>query len=236
VTSFKPRPDQRWTITVRDFAKVKKDPAFCSIVALARAVNALHFVHTPLLGNENDNTPAGMRTRYNSLLFTSALLAEASLLVPGMHKHFKGDQHFQKLAAVLNGKQARELISKNLFPVRNKLVFHFDAEEVRKQLADLQLQDPILLTAMGRMKVQTYHELADLAAVRTLFGPVIPGPEDKFTPILRSLSEVAVDFLVAAEEFMVAALTKRGWVHKQIIEEGTETAHHAIRNRANDGE
>jgi hypothetical protein len=230
VTTFKPRPDQRWTITVRNFDKVKNEPAFCSIVALARAVNALHFVHTPLLGNETDNTPAGMRTRYNSLLFTCALLAEASLLVSSMHRHFKGDPHFQRLAGVLNRKEARALVNKNLFPVRNKLVFHFDAQEVQKQLADLQLPDPILVTAMGKMKVQTYYELADLAAVRTLFGPVIPGPEDKFTPILRSLSEVAVEFLVAAEEFMVAALNERGWIDTQIIGKRTKTSNHAIRN------
>src|SRR5580700_2270318 len=106
-----PQPDQRWTVTIpKDkFDEIKGDPEFCALVTLGRAVNALHFVHTPLLSAENDDGPRAMRDRYNSLLFTCALFAEVMPLVEGMQRYFKGHPAFQRMADVTNGKEAHEL-------------------------------------------------------------------------------------------------------------------------------
>ena len=76
-----------WRVVVpaETFQQIKSNQEFCSLVGLARVVNALHFVHEPLMRVEGDDTPAGMRTRYNSLLFTCGLFAEATKAVQGMH-------------------------------------------------------------------------------------------------------------------------------------------------------
>lgn len=129
------RPDQRWTITVskEKFAQLKHDPEFCAVLALGRAVNALHFVHTPLL-TEGD-TPRHLRDRYNSLLFTCALFAEAMLVVERLDKNlFQNHPEFQKVKNITGGAEAQAL-RKQLFILRNTLVFHFDVEQVQEQMA-----------------------------------------------------------------------------------------------------
>jgi hypothetical protein len=90
-----------------------------------------------------------MRDRYNSLLFTCALFAEAMPLVEGMQKYFKDHPPFQKMAAVTNGKEANELRKGNLYRLRKTLVFHFDASEVQEQMKTLELGNPIFVTGLG---------------------------------------------------------------------------------------
>ena len=204
---------QAWTVSVPTeiFNKVKGDAVFTSIVTLARAVNALHFVQTPLISAENDLSPRGRRDSYNSLLFTSALFAEVILLVDGMKKHFKGNAAFAKMAHITSSPEATELRSANLKRVRNKLVFHFDMDEVRKQMKTLDLDNPVFVSAVGTKKLNTYHELADLTALRVLYGSEFPKDLSKVKPLLIHIRELVISFLQAAEEFMVALMIERGW-------------------------
>ena len=213
-----PQPDQRWTVTIpKDkFDEIKGDPEFCALVTLGRAVNALHFVHTPLLSAENDDGPRAMRDRYNSLLFTCALFAEVMPLVEGMQRYFKGHPAFQRMADVTNGKEAHELQAE-LYRLRKTLVFHFDPAEVQQQMKTLELENPIFVTALGTQKVNTYLELSDLAALRTFFGPDFPKDVAKMRPVLQSISKLAVSFLEAAEDFMVALMMERGWADMQFL-------------------
>jgi hypothetical protein len=206
------RPGERWTVTVpkEKFDKLKSDPEFCSMLALGRAVNALHFVHTPLL-KDDDGSPRASRDRYNSLLFTCALFAEATLLVEKIEKkYFKGHSAFQRVLDVICGTEAKTL-RKKLFTLRNTLVFHFDADQVQDQVKTLELQNPILVTGLGTEKLNTHHELADLVALRSFFGQDFPGNLPKIRPALQSVSKLVVAFLVAAEDFMVAIFNERGW-------------------------
>jgi hypothetical protein len=205
--------EQRWTISLpKDkFDEIKKDLAFCSVTALARAVNAIHFVQSPLLTSENDDTPAGMRTRYNSLLFTCALFAEATLLVQKMHKHFKQEAAFQEIVRITASKEAQAVLNTNLFKLRNRLVFHFGIDEIENQLGTLNLENPIFVSGLGSTKYQTYLEMADIAALRTLLGNEFPKDIEKVRPIIKLVVELTVKFLTAAENFMVAVLKERNW-------------------------
>jgi len=206
-------PNQRWTITVLKgkFDQLRGDPEFCATLALGRAVNALHFVHTPLL-NAQDNTPRAVRDRFNSLLFTCALFAEAILLVEKLEKnYFQDHPEFQKVKNITGGSEAQAL-RKQLLILRNTLVFHFDPEQVQSQMGDLDLGDePIIVSGLGKEKVNTYQELIDLVALRSFFGPTFPKDLAKMQPTLRMVSDLVVSFLVAAEDFMVAIINERKW-------------------------
>jgi hypothetical protein len=88
--SIEPTDMTRWkiVITKEQFDVLKKKEEFWALVALGRAVNELRFVQMPLLHHESDNSPAAMRARYNSLLFSCALFVESYLLVQKLNKHF----------------------------------------------------------------------------------------------------------------------------------------------------
>ena len=88
-----PNSDKRWKIvtTKEKFDALKKKEEFWGLVALCRAVNELRFVQMPLLEHENDNSPAAMRAKYNSLLFSCALFVESVFLVRELNKHFWHD-------------------------------------------------------------------------------------------------------------------------------------------------
>src|SRR5258708_12824155 len=75
--------------------KCLKDEKFPYIVALARAVNALRFVHTAMRHAGNGDAPEAQRARMNSYLFASAILYEALHLVEAMNKPFRDQPEFQ---------------------------------------------------------------------------------------------------------------------------------------------
>src|SRR5258707_15398754 len=100
--------------------KCLKDEKFPYIVALARAVNALRFVHTAMRHAGGGDAPEAQRARMNSYLFASALLHEALNLVEAMNQTFKNDSGFQTdLRLVLRDKAVRNLRQTHLNPVRN---------------------------------------------------------------------------------------------------------------------
>lgn len=205
----------RWKVRIdqKEFDRFKKEERFWLLVTLARAVNALRFVHSALVPVQDDNSPSAMRIRYNSFLFNCALFAEAEILVGKLGQHFRQLPAFQELSRVTNCRDARTLLKSSLRPLRNTLVFHFDPAETGEQLRTLKLSEPIFLTAMGTTNGQTYYDLADLCAMRTFCGPDFP--EEKGVAVMQNLVErttkLAVDFLVAAEEFLVDALERDGW-------------------------
>jgi len=211
--------DRRWTITVpkEKFEQLKSDPEFCATLALGRAVNALHFVHTPLL-DAQDGTPRATRDRFNSLLFTCALFAEAILLVEKLEeKYFLNHPEFQQVRNIIGSAETKAL-RKQLFIVRDKLVFHFDPKQVQEQMADIDLEyDPIIVSGLGKQKMNTYQELIDLVALRSFFGSSFPKDIAKMKPSLQAVSHLVVSFLEAAEEFMVAMINKRGWAEMNFL-------------------
>jgi hypothetical protein len=73
-----------WVVEIdpAEFEKLNQQERFWQLVALARAVNALRFVHTALLRHEGqENSLDARRTSFNSFFFNCALLFEALLLV-----------------------------------------------------------------------------------------------------------------------------------------------------------
>jgi hypothetical protein len=214
-----PRESQRWAAKIRTatFRSQRTDPEFCALVTLARAVNAIHFVLTPLLDMGLGDDPKVIRARYNSLAFTCALFAEVVPLVEGMQRYFKSNTLFQKVAKIVHSKEARELRSGNI-AVRNKLVFHFDAAEVKKQMSTLERENPTFVAGLGPTKLNIHYELADLVTLRTFFGPNFPNDLGESRSQLRSVAEVVVSFLKASDDFLVAVMAERGWVYMEFYD------------------
>jgi hypothetical protein len=207
----------RWKIVIKkeQFDELKKKEDFWGLVALGRAVNALRFVQMPLISHENDDSPAAMRAKYNSLLFSSALFVESFLLVQKLNKHFGQIPEFQELSKVTNkSKEAQDLLKSSLLDLRNRLVFHFAIDEIGKQLEQLELSDPIFVTAMGQTNGQVYYELSDLCAVRAFSGP-LPQDDAAVLEAMRNRMEAAsnliTDFTTQAETFIVTVLQNEGW-------------------------
>jgi hypothetical protein len=108
------------------FDKLKTQESFWQLVALARAVNALRFVHVSLLGHETDEeTLKATRTRFNSFFFNCALLYEALLLVERLSKYYRDYSAFENLRAILKDPVATELRQSNLASLRNRLALHW---------------------------------------------------------------------------------------------------------------
>src|ERR1700685_1934874 len=108
----KPTELKPWDVTIpkATFKKLKTDQGFCSIVALARALNTLNFAYQAFMENQYEDTPAGRRTKVNSLLLTAAFFAEAAHLIKRMHKHFGKSPRFQKAAKITTSKEARPIL------------------------------------------------------------------------------------------------------------------------------
>jgi hypothetical protein len=216
----------RWVIATdkSNFDELRTDEGFWSIVALARSVNTLFFVHQALVPHEGDASPAASRARYNSVLFSCAILAESLLLVRRIGKHFAPLPEFRRLSELVNGKAARKIIESAFFGLRNKLVFHFDPDEIGEQLRDLDLPSPIFLSAMGRTNGQTYYELADLCAFRTLYGPSFPTADAALaeTEFTKISSNLIIDFSNLAQEVIVAYLSSKGW-YKDVLSDASKT-------------
>jgi len=218
-----PTDTTRWkiVITKEKFDVLKKKEEFWALVALGRAVNELRFIQMPLLHHENDNSPAAMRARYNSLLFSCAVFVESYLLVQQLNKHFGHMPEFQDLAKVTSkSKAAQELLKDSLFDLRNRLVFHFAIDEIGKQLENLELSEPIFVSAMGETNGQVYYELADLCAARAFSKPL---PEDGSAALAaiakraEAISDLILEFATQAETLIVEVLMNEGW-QRDVVE------------------
>jgi hypothetical protein len=206
-----------WTIITskKQFDQLKNNESFAAIVALSRAVNALRFVQMPLMGHEDDNSPAGLRARFNSLLFSCALFVESYLLVQNLNIHFGHMPEFQALSSVTTkSAEARKLFNSTLNPLRNNFVFHFDIGEVAKQIKTMDFFEPTFVTAMGKSNAQVYYELADVCAMKAFSGPV---PTDSYVELeamhqqTTAASDAILEFVTAAEELIVSVLKSYGW-------------------------
>ncbi len=148
---FSPGPKTRWTLQTdkATFDKLKHEERFWLVVALSRFVNELRFVQAPLEPFEQDTSPVALRVRYNSFLFTCALVYEASLFVNKLGKYYIGMPEYRAMVDVTNAYAAQNLLNSSLSPLRNKLVFHFDEGEIGAQLAMVERDVPTFLVAMG---------------------------------------------------------------------------------------
>jgi hypothetical protein len=97
--------------------------------------------------------------------------------------------------------------------LRNKLVFHFDIEEIGNQLKNFNADYPVFLRGMGTTNVEVNYELSDSCTWNTLFSKSSnkgdPNAEDLTR--VKQITEIISDFESAADEFLVSFLENSGW-------------------------
>jgi hypothetical protein len=191
-----------------NFTRLKAEKSFWSVIALARVVNAMRFVQMPLLEYEGKDSPSAMRARLNSFFFSSALFYEAALFIQNLPKPYREMPEFKSMAEVVNRKDARALRDTSLDNLRNKLVFHFDLDEVGKHVQ--KLKHPVFLTGQGTSNGEVYYEIADVCAFEAFMEPHPAGTQDQIA-VMNSAADLLLDFVNTAEEFLTAYLNKEGW-------------------------
>jgi hypothetical protein len=202
----------RWAITINkpSFEKLKSDESFWAIVALSRAVNATLYMHGASAAYVNDDSPAAKRAQYNAILFSCAILYECYLSVQGMGKYFRDLPQFKKVSALLNTKESRKILDSTISELRNQVVFHVSPSAMGKQLATMDLERPVFLSAMGRTNEQMYYELADICAFEMLHGS-LPTALPNDLDFAEKVSNLIIDFSNLAQDLILEVLTTQGW-------------------------
>ena len=155
----------------KTFNRVRSDPKFPFIVALARAVNSLNFVQAGLLHSLKEDSPAGLRDRLNSYFFASALLYEALGLIKAMKKEFRYDPAFViGLQPLLKDKTSKRMEEEHLKAVRNSVVFHFLPERMAEMIKSKSVDECIFAAGSGDAKKDVYYPFADVIAAEVLVG------------------------------------------------------------------
>jgi len=181
---------EEWEITCdpETFARVRKEEKFPYIVTLARAVNALNFIHTSMLSRPKAETPENVRNLVNSYLFASALLYEALNLVRKMNRTFADDNDFQTgLRMLLKSPIAQKIEQDHLNAARNHAVFHFLPDEFKTAIDKAKVDWNVFVTAMGKKNRSVHYAYSDVVAAEILVG--MPSSEDAFWPAFTTVSE-----------------------------------------------
>lgn len=204
-----------WHIEIdkETFNKLKTEERFWQLIALARSVNALRFVQTALLTHKHEEASLrANRTRYNSFFFSCALLYEALQLVERLGRHYRDVPEFANLHELLKNPVATELRKSSLGPIRNRLAFHFDEDEIGVQLAKTDMV-PRFVSGQGKTNEDVYYQLADLCALGVFAGFSLDDPQvlQKVEARIRAATDLALGFINSAEPFIAVVLCSEGW-------------------------
>ncbi len=153
-------PDGDWKVSCGQerFDECQKDEKFPYMVALARAVNSIKFVHSAMLRVGTEDSPEAKRSRLNSYFFASAILYEGFKLVRAMNRIFKQAEMFRRgLHAILRDKAAQTIEQTRLNPARNKAVFHFLPQFFSEIIGSATCDECIFASGRGKRREELYY-------------------------------------------------------------------------------
>ncbi len=131
------------------------------MLALARAANALAYVHSTIPeATDADDSPAETRARVNMFLFACSILCEARNLVVAMQPLFGSNNTFKGLQELLDDPAVQSLKL-----VRNKGVFHFEAEEFKLRPRRSPSQECSFTAGKGLLNKDVYNPFADALVI-----------------------------------------------------------------------
>lgn len=215
-------PDGDWQVSCgRDrFDECLKDERFPYVVALARAVNSLKFVHSAMIRVGTEESPEAKRGRLNSYFFASALLYESFKLVRAMNRVFKQDEMFQRgVYAFLRDNAVRTIEQTRLNPVRNKAVFHFLPKHFAEIIAGATCDECIFASGRGKRREELYYPFADTITAGILIG--FSADTEEFYKLLGTAMSDTADLMVRfidAAEFLIARHVKEwGFEAREIL-------------------
>jgi hypothetical protein len=207
-----------WAIFCRPdvFDKCRNREGFPELVCLARVINVLNYLYSPVSQLEGAE-PHHIRDRMNFYLFNAAVLYEGLDLVRKMNKPFKSDATFRAtLHSVLRDPTVQKIESLHLKKARHHAVNHFLPDMFSEVIKDLPTEECFFLKATGMVNKNIHFEFADRMAVRILVGP--PGGGDfkgRLDNVLIEIQKFIGTFVTEATKFLVAKLYEWGFERKE---------------------
>jgi hypothetical protein len=196
------------------FDRLKTQQKFWQIVTLSRSINALRFVHSPLDSSAKDDSHLGTRTRINSFLQHCAILYEAINLVRKMEPNFGSHPAYAALQKLRTDALDVNLTKTQLYIVRHKVAFHFDATEFGEVITNAPSEEQtFIVVGSAGTNGQTYYELADLYAMEIFVG--LPSSDKAFwstcEQAMKDTTQFGLRFLEAADELIATMLSEWGF-------------------------
>lgn len=179
-----PVQETDWHITcdAEVFERCRNEPKFAYIVTLARAVNAVNFVHSVMVTSQGKDDPAARRDRINSYLFGSAIMYEALKFVRAMNQSFRDDDYFQRgLRLLLKDPTAQEIERAHLNRARHQAVFHFVPKTFAEVIGKTSQIDSPFVSSRGKRRGNVNYAYADVVAGEILVG-LSSNAEGSFRP------------------------------------------------------
>jgi hypothetical protein len=155
----------------REFRRLRKDPAFCAVITLTRAINMLRFVYGVVVSLPEEDTPETRRQGINAFLLASAVLVEIESLVNGLGKYFKDVPEYRDgLAVVIHSADFTKVVSR-LRDLRKWSAFHFDEQAAQKVLQTLDRDFERFLSARGMLNKGYHYDMGDMVALGVICEP-----------------------------------------------------------------
>ncbi len=194
------------------FARLRQDESFHVLLALARVVNSLRFMHQALLDFQDDDSPPRIRQRINSFIYTGAVLFEGIQLSKRLGKYFRTLESFSGFVAIHKDPHVEELFKDQLRRLRNEAVFHFDAQSIAASLQELDGDEIIFLRGSGSQQGNVYYDLADTTALHLLTGiqPSAEAAVEHSRSIVQRVTDLSIRFVKAADELICTILYNEG--------------------------
>ncbi|MCA1791543.1 MAG: hypothetical protein LC667_17345 [Thioalkalivibrio sp.] len=195
-----------------EFSRLRDDESFHALLALARVVNSLRFMHQALLDSQKDDSPPRIRQRITSFIFTGAVLFEGIQLSKRLGKYFRSLQSFSGFTAIHKDPDVEGLFKDQLRRLRNEAVFHFDTESIARCLKELDGDKITFMRGSGSEQGNVYYELADTTALHLLTGT--PASAEAVVEhsrfMVQHVTNLSVRFVKAADELISTVLHNEG--------------------------
>ncbi len=206
---------KQWSLKIKasQFIYLKDDPDFLAMVKFGRAINALSFASTVVVGSMKDNSNVGRRQYRRGLFVLAGYLHQTINIIRGV-----GDRHitmdaFIPLRKIAHGPEYKK-VRGYAKTIRNVTAFHLDEfDEHENTKTSLSQLDPSMYVLMGADDDTIgsfYFEFADYLDF-ALVGTTFQGertPEETMADITNSIVETSWELLQAAHAFQLALAKK----------------------------
>jgi hypothetical protein len=174
------------------------DSRLASALQLARAVNALRALTTAGHYYAVEKTPPSLRETVNMVLYLGATFYEALLISRSVGASLKENPAYRSLLApFLKRRDILEFQKRDLKRLRNEVVFHFDANVLRRILNKLEYRNFVFTSFAGGDDPDRYYLLADMALIPACFS------DAQFKSIITNYQSYAIKTIDLTKEYCV---------------------------------
>jgi|GEM_PF-4037431 len=199
-------------LTAKAILTAKQDARFSLVLALGRVTNTLTLARLPIQRPLRWQSPRIRRERQAALLYAGAVLFEGMRLVEGLARHYcKHAKWATTFKPLLADPTVRSLRTEFLRPLRNKGVFHFDADLFADALTRVPAEEIIIASGRGFTVRDLYIDASDDLILLSLLGSPARGQhEARLEQFIVGTMDLYARFTRAATAFLAVAIAELG--------------------------